>query len=54
MREECYVVFPDRFHYKDHPRACGKNAVVADKSTCPLGSPPRMREECIERSFYAM
>ena len=32
----------------DHPRACGKNFVVAFPRLAAAGSPPRMREECVE------
>ena len=33
---------------QDHPRACGKNFVVAFPRLAAAGSPPRMREECVE------
>ena len=30
----------------DHPRACGKNITSKSTEQPPIGSPPRMREEC--------
>ena len=30
---------------QDHPRACGKNALIRTRTYQALGSPPRMREE---------
>ena len=38
-----YFGFPTGI--EDHPRACGKNSILALYVSAPMGSPPRMREE---------
>ena len=34
---------------QDHPRVCGEKFVFIDHSSFPLGSPPRVRGEAVQR-----
>ena len=35
---------------RDHPRVCGKNALIVDEPKRLLGSPPRVREKLLKSS----
>ena len=45
------IVLQPRFYFspQDHPRACGKNLLAVLPLPCHLGSPPRMREELLQK-----